>query len=134
MKLLQILITGSAGLVGASLRKALVLSGHRVVGLDLRATGAEEGDVRDLARVRRALQGCDGVVHLAGVSRVVVAERDPHLCRDTNVQGLANVIGAAEQETVPPWLLFASSREVYGEAESLPATENTPLRPVNVYA
>ncbi len=134
MKRLQILITGSQGLIGAALGKALVLAGHRVVGLDLRATGVENGDVRDLARVHRALQGCDGVVHLAGVSRVIEGERDPQLCWDTNVLGLANVMGAIDQRTVRPWLVFASSREVYGDALRLPVTENAPLRPVNVYA
>ena len=134
MKRLQILITGSAGLVGAALREVLVRAGHCVVGLDLRAIGAEQGDVRDPARVRKALQGCDGVVHLAGVSRVVVGECDPELCWDTNVHGLANLIGALEQQAFPPWLVFASSREVYGDAECLPATEDASLRPVNAYA
>lgn len=134
MKRLQILITGSMGLVGTALKEALVMAGHRVVGLDLRATGAEQGDVRDLARVRKALRDCDGVVHLAGVSRVVEGERDPQLCWDTNVRGLANVIGAVEQQTVPPWLIFASSREVYGDAAHLPVTEDAPMRPVNAYA
>ena len=134
MKRLRILITGSAGLIGKSLGEALALAGHGVVGLDLRATGEEKGDVRDPDRVRRALEACDGVVHLAGVSRVVVGERQPRLCWDTNVHGLASVIAAVEQQPVPPWLVFASSREVYGDAASLPVTESAPLRPVNVYA
>lgn len=134
MKRLRILITGSAGLIGAALRQALVVAGHRVVGLDLRAGGAETGNVRDRVRVRAAVQNCDGVVHLAAVSRVVWAERNPSLCWDTNVRGIANVINAAERQAAPPWLLFASSREVYGEAQSLPVTECAPLCPVNVYA
>ncbi len=33
----------------------------------------------------------------------------------------------------PPWLVFASSREVYGHPESLPAIEEAPLLPVDVY-
>ena len=124
MKRLRILITGSAGLIGAALRQALVAAGHRVDGLDL----------RDRARVDAAVQDCDGVVHLAAISRVVWAERNPSLCWDTNVRGLANVITAAERQAAPPWLVFASSREVYGEAQTLPVTECAPLRPVNVYA
>lgn len=134
MKQLRILVTGSAGLVGAALRLALVDAGHRVVGFDLRAVGTEIGDVRDRFQVDAAMRGCDGVVHLAGVSRIVWAERDPQLCWDTNVRGLATVLAGAEQQAVPPWLVFASSREVYGEAERLPVTECAPLRPVNVYA
>jgi nucleoside-diphosphate-sugar epimerase len=32
-----------------------------------------------------------------------------------------------------PWVIFASSREVYGQPATLPATETAPLTPVNVY-
>lgn len=134
MKRLRILITGSAGLIGTALRRVLVDAGHRVVGLDLRENGAEAGDVRDPVRVGEAVRGCDGVVHLAAISRVVWAERNPSLCWDTNVRGIANVIAAAERRAAPPWLIFASSREVYGEAQILPVTECAPLCPVNVYA
>lgn len=129
----RILITGSSGLVGAALRAALAARGAEVVGLDLRGPRAERGDVRSLDRVRAALETCDGVVHLAAVSRVVWAEREPEACRSTNVGGLKNVLSAARCRPRPPWLVFASSREVYGEAEALPVTEDTPLRPVNVY-
>jgi nucleoside-diphosphate-sugar epimerase len=33
-----------------------------------------------------------------------------------------------------PWILFSSSREVYGQAQSLPVAETTALNPLNVYA
>jgi len=131
---LRILITGSAGLIGSALRQTLAAAGHQVVGLDLRGTGAERGDVRDCARVMEATKDCDGIVHLAAISRVVWAERDPHLCWDTNVRGLAHVITAAQLCARPPWLVFTSSREVYGDAKRLPVTEGAPLRPLNVYA
>ena len=129
----RILITGSEGLIGRALRAELEARGTEGVGLDLRGTGGEQGDVRSLTRVRDALGDCDGVVHLAAVSRVVWGERDPQGCRSTNVGGVRNVLQAVEERTPPPWLLFASSREVYGQPRRLPATEDTPLRPVNVY-
>lgn len=129
----RILITGSEGLVGTALRRLLEARGLHVVGLDLLARNAEEGDVRDAERVRTAVAGCDGIVHLAAVSRVVWAERDPETCWSTNVGGLHNVVDAAMDRACPPWLVFASSREVYGQPESLPVTEDAPLRPVNVY-
>ena len=44
------------------------------------------------------------------------------------------MLEAAGQLAVKPWVIFASSREVYGQPELLPADEETPLRPVNVYA
>lgn len=129
----RILITGSSGLVGTALTTALLAEGADVVRLDIRACGEARGDVRDRARVDEVVEGVDGIVHLAAVSRVVWGERDPELCWETNVGGLRNVLEAAAQSARMPWLIFASSREVYGQPEALPATEDAPLRPVNVY-
>ena len=129
----RILITGFEGLVGSALRAALEARGAEVVGLDFLGTGREHGDVRSLRRVRDALGGCDGVVHLAAVSRVIWGEHDPEGCWSTNVGGLRNVLQILDERKRRPWLLFASSREVYGQPRRLPATEDTPLRPVNVY-
>ena len=128
-----ILITGSEGLVGGALRAALATLGAEVRGLDVRASRGEAGDVRDAWCVRDAVAGCRGIVHLAAVSRVMWTERDPQGCRDVNVGGLSNVIEAAVVSPRRPWLLFASSREVYGQADQLPVTEAAPMRPVNVY-
>ena len=129
----RILITGSEGLIGSALRASLEARGTQVVGLDLLGTAREEGDVRSLRRVRDAIAGCLGVVHLAAVSRVVWGERAPGDCWNTNVGGVRNVLEAAHERTPQPWLLFASSREVYGQPRRLPAREDVPLHPVNVY-
>ena len=129
----RILVTGSEGLVGRALRAGLETRGVSTVGLDLRSAGSEHGDVRDPDRVREAVAGCRGVVHLAAVSRVVWAERAPDDCRSTNIGGLRLVLEAALDQPAPPWVLFASSREVYGQPRRLPATEDAPLSPVNVY-
>lgn len=129
-----ILVTGSAGLVGRVLCRALAAAGFHVRGLDLRDGGAWQGDVRDPHRLDRALAGCDGVVHLAAVSRVLAAERDPDLCWQTNVQALHTLLGCVCDRPYPPWLVFASSREVYGNAPAMPVPEGSPPRPGNAYA
>ena len=129
----RILVTGSEGLVGRALRATLAARGNEIVGLDLRGTEGGYGDVRDPGRVREAVARCRGVVHLAAVSRVVWAERAPDDCRSTNIGGLRCVLEAALEQPARPWVLFASSREVYGQPRSLPATEDTPLSPVNLY-
>lgn len=129
-----ILVTGSSGLVGTALCSALEARGVHVRGFDLRAQKtSEKGDVRNRERVRAAMHDVDGVVHLAAVSRVIWGERDPDLCWATNVQGLKHVLDALQRSPKKPWLIFASSREVYGQPESLPAAESSPLSPVNVY-
>jgi UDP-N-acetylglucosamine 4,6-dehydratase len=52
------------------------------------------GDVRDAARVRRALEGIDVVVHAAAMKQVPAAEYNPFECIKTNILGAQNVIEA----------------------------------------
>ncbi|MFT5048761.1 MAG: UDP-N-acetylglucosamine 4,6-dehydratase [Chlamydiales bacterium] len=53
------------------------------------------GDVRDLPRLRRAMQGVDYVVHAAAMKHVPIAEYNPFECIRTNIGGAENVINAA---------------------------------------
>jgi UDP-N-acetylglucosamine 4,6-dehydratase/5-epimerase len=53
------------------------------------------GDVRDLDRLRRALEGIDTVIHAAALKQVPAAEYNPFECIKTNVLGAQNVIDAA---------------------------------------
>lgn len=130
----MVLVTGAAGLVGTALRRRLNAAGVHVRGLDVRAEEpGERGDVRDIARLRESIERCEGVVHLAAVSRVVLAERDPALCEATNVEALRALLRLALESARRPWVLFASSREVYGQAERLPVMEDCALAPMNVY-
>lgn len=125
-----ILVTGSEGLIGTALRRQLHIEGIRTRRFDLQQQGC---DVLHRERLVEAARGCAGIVHLAAVSRVVWGERDPERCWRTNVEGTQNVLFAAQQSTLRPWVIFASSREVYGTADRLPAHEDMPIRPVNVY-
>ena len=52
------------------------------------------GDVRDLDRLRRAMEGIDIVVHAAALKQVPTAEYNPFECIKTNVLGAQNVIEA----------------------------------------
>jgi nucleoside-diphosphate-sugar epimerase len=128
-----VLVTGSEGLIGRALVQVLEGWGCRVRRLDLRLPFGHEGkvDVRSEAAVRAAVSGCRGVVHLAAVSRVIWGEWDPALCRLVNEGGTANVLRAASASGA--WVLFGSSREVYGEPAELPVKEDAPLVHVNVY-
>lgn len=128
-----VVVTGSSGLVGTALCAALSRLGWEVRAFDVRADGDARGDTRVPADVHRAVRGADGVVHLAAVSRVVWGERDPAGCWATNVDGTRTVIDECLAQARSPWLLFASSREVYGQAASLPVSEDAPLVPVNIY-
>lgn len=129
----RILITGSSGLIGTGLADVLRRLGAEVRLMDIAGVGDARGDVRDAALVRSQVDGCDGVIHLAAISRVVWGEQEPELCRSTNVGGLRNVLTSAAVSRCRPWVVFASSREVYGQPDELPANEDSTARPVNVY-
>ncbi len=53
------------------------------------------GDVRDKARLARALRGIDTVVHAAALKHIPIAEYNPTECIHTNIGGAENVIDAA---------------------------------------
>jgi nucleoside-diphosphate-sugar epimerase len=130
----HILITGSCGLVGAAMSDTVRSAGLIVRGFDSRARNRDDcGDVRDAGAVRDAVNACDGVLHLGAVSRVVWGERDPAACWATNVDGTRNVLAAAAASRKRPWVIVASSREVYGQAEHLPVAEDAVRCPMNAY-
>ena len=53
------------------------------------------GDVRDGARLRRALEGVDYVIHAAALKQVPACEYNPNEAIKTNIHGAMNVIEAA---------------------------------------
>ncbi|MBI5531312.1 MAG: NAD(P)-dependent oxidoreductase [Deltaproteobacteria bacterium] len=129
----NVLVTGSEGLIGSALARALASSGWTVRRCDLSCAGTDRVDVTDAARLLAHAHGCVGIVHLAAVSRVAWGEQRPEECWRTNVGGSANALQCALSLPQSPWVILASSREVYGQAEQLPAHEETPLAPLNVY-
>lgn len=130
-----ILVTGAQGLIGRAVCTELEAAGYAVEKMDLRRRNgsAELHDVTDAASLDARSAACQGIIHLAAVSRVAWGERNPELCWQTNVEGTRNILRAAAVSPQRPWVLFASSREVYGDAVTLPVAEDHPLLPMNVY-
>jgi nucleoside-diphosphate-sugar epimerase len=128
----RVLVTGAAGLIGRAVSPLLRAAGATVIPFDLRSR--PQRDVTDEAAVRHALQDIDGVIHLAGVSRVIDGERNPDLCRRTNIEATRTLLRLALERPRAPWFIQASSREVYGQQERLPVAEDAQLSPRNVYA
>ena len=58
------------------------------------------GDVRDLSRLERAMQGVTHVIHAAAMKHVHIAEYNPSECIKTNVGGAENVIQACMTNNV----------------------------------
>jgi UDP-glucose 4-epimerase len=129
----SILVTGSEGLIGRALCRTMEASGIAVRRLDHRDARIPV-DLLDSERVAALVTGVGGIVHLGAVSRVVDAERDPDLCWATNVEATRELIRAAEASPDRPWIVYASSREVYGQQDEFPVRETAELRPLNTYA
>ena len=126
----RVLITGSSGVIGSALCGKLAESGAEIVPFDIK----QRCDIRDRGQLLTAMGDVDGVIHCAAIARVCDCEKDAGLCRETNVAGTRNVVECLKTLAERPWLLFISSREVYGQAYEFPVTENFPCNPVNEYA
>ena len=126
----EILVTGHMGLIGRYLLPILTAQGHKVCGFDIRENN---NDIRDKEKIRKAIETCQGVIHLAAVSRVVWAQNNPQKCWQTNAEASHYILQTALSSKHHPWVLCASSREVYGQQSSLPVTEDAHLVPVNIY-
>lgn len=132
---MKLLITGSEGLIGTALCERLKKLDIDVIRFDKKFSPHHPyyGDILNKASLEKAIIDCDGIIHLAAVSRVVWGEGDPDLCWKTNYEATASLIENALSSPKSPWILYASSREVYGRPPTLPATELTPYNPLNIY-
>lgn len=129
------IVTGGNGVIGTALVPAIETAGLRPKVFDLvsRAGRTDVGDICKPEAVREAVENADGVIHLAAVARVAWGEEDPERCWMTNVEGTKNVLRACADARRRPWMLFISSREVYGNPSRLPVVEGDLISPVNTY-
>ena len=137
---MKILITGSSGLIGSAIIPLLETDGHVIRRFDIRPppsgnnTSFMAEDITD-SRVRQnAIKDIDGIIHLAAVSRVLDAEQNPAKCFDINVKGTMSLLSDLAKLDNPPWVIYGSSREVYGSASIMPVSEEQSLKPMNIYA
>lgn len=71
------------------------------------------GDVRNLKRLSRAMNGADIVIHAAALKHVPVCEYNPREAADTNIIGAANVIDAAVDNGVEKVLALSTDKAVH---------------------
>ena len=71
------------------------------------------GDVRDLARMKRAFAGVDYVIHAAAMKQVPACEYNPNEAIKTNIEGAQNVIEAAlDSHTVKKVVALSTDKAV----------------------
>lgn len=130
-------VTGGTGFIGANVVRALLARGLKVralvrPGADLRnLEGLDielaQGDVRDASSVRRAMEGCELVFHVAALYSFWVRPRS--LIYEVNVDGTRNVLQAA-LELGAERVVYTSSVAALGLREDgRPADEDTPVDP-----
>lgn len=137
---MKVLVTGATGFTGGRLAEMLAERGDTVVALaregsrraHLEAINAEvvTGDVRSYADVRRAMQGCEAVYHIAALYRS--AKHPDSVYHDVNVRGTEHVLRAARELGVGR-VVHCSTVGVHGKVKALPVDENAPFAPGDIY-
>jgi dTDP-glucose 4,6-dehydratase len=148
---MKILVTGADGFIGSHLTEALVRAGHDVRAFVLynsfnswgwldrcgddvaKQFEVFAGDVRDPNGVRKAMQRCDAVLHLAALIAIPYSYHSPDTYVDTNIKGTLNIVQAARDMGVRR-VVQTSTSEVYGTARYVPITEEHPLQGQSPYS
>ncbi|MSP90552.1 MAG: NAD-dependent epimerase/dehydratase family protein [Myxococcales bacterium] len=147
----KVLVTGAGGFIGSHLTERLVREGAEVrVLLRYRSDGGRghldalaadvsgsldvhASTVEDPFAVRRAVQGCDTVFHLAALIGIPYSYVAPHHYVSTNVLGTLHVLEACRQEGVQR-VVHTSTSETYGSAQYTPIDERHPLMGQSPYS
>jgi UDP-glucose 4-epimerase len=139
----KILITGGAGYIGAHVAAELLSQGYSVRiyddfsnGLHRRVDGkfrdVVDGDILDRERLIQALQGIDGVIHLAAKKSVEESVENPLKYYENNVGGTLNLLAAMSVKLVKS-LVFSSSAAVYSPNDKDAIEESDPTLPLSPY-
>lgn len=147
----KLLITGAAGFIGSHLCEAAVAAGAKVRAVihyngrgDLghlatlddgvrRQLEIVPSDVRDRTAMRKAVEGCDVVLHLAALIGIPYSYQAPQSYVDVNVVGTLNILEACRDVGIAR-LVHTSTSETYGTAQYVPIDEKHPLHAQSPYA
>lgn len=147
----KVLITGAAGFIGSHLTELLVNEGAKIRAVVhyngrgdlgnlafLEPSVARElevvlSDVRDRTAMRKAVEGCDVVFHLAALIGIPYSYQAPQSYVDVNIVGTLNLLEACRDVGVAR-MVHTSTSETYGTAQYVPIDEKHPLHAQSPYA
>lgn len=123
----KILVTGGAGFIGSHLVERLA-GPNQVIILDnlhrdaIKKTGLLsrkevtfiKGDVLDPKTVKKAVDGCDAIIHLASIAGVDTVIKAPVRTMNVGLSGTMNVLYAAVEEKRIKRFIDFSTSEVFG--------------------
>ena len=155
----KILITGGAGFIGSYVCRRLLDMGHEVVVYDafvhyisplksilkeyteLRFQGIADqiefrrGDTRDKAHLRRVILETrpDRILHLAALPIADLSNRHSEEALTSILEGAVNVLEVLRDVDFVDRFVYISSSMIYGDFEVIPAPEDHPKRPKDIY-
>lgn len=142
-----VLVSGGAGYIGSHTTVELIEAGYDVVVIDNFSnsdSGALDGvrditgkdiifreiDTNDKDALRKVFEdfAFDTVIHFAAFKAVGESVEQPLKYYQNNLVSFLNIVEMMKRFDRPN-ILFSSSATVYGEADKLPVTEETPRQP-----
>ena len=135
---MRYLVTGGAGFIGSHIVEELARHNHEIVIVDNLLSGKMEniqpflntknvkfvqGSITDLALLKKAFEGADGIFHEAAIVSVPRSVEYPVENHEVNLSGTLNVLVAARDCGIKK-VIFASSAAIYGNNPVLPKHES----------
>jgi UDP-glucose 4-epimerase len=124
----RVFITGGAGFIGSAVIGRIIEYNKIVVFDNLTRNALAHrafrdhpnlqivvGDVLDMAAVTKAMEGCDLVIHCAGIAGIDTVIKKPTLTMQVNMIGSANVLEAADTIGNMERVVCFSTSEVFGQ-------------------
>lgn len=145
---MKILVTGGLGFIGSHTVVELQNAGYEVVIIDNLSNSSEEVvngifattgimplfenlDLRDKNSVINFFQrhsDVNNIIHFAASKAVGESVTNPLLYYENNIASLVYILQELEKKSASNFI-FSSSCTVYGQAETMPITENSPIQP-----
>ncbi len=141
---MTVLVTGGAGFIGSVVTDALAQQGEQVLVVDnltrsvqpkfCSGVSFETADIGDTEHIGQLIadHGVDACIHLAGLISVAESVQNPGAYIENNIVGSARLFEALTDHRVCH-VVFSSSAAVYGNASSMPISEDAPLQPTSPY-
>ena len=145
---MKVIVTGGCGFLGSHLVDKLIELDHEVLVIDNLSSGSLNNvknhiskpyfklikdDLKVLGDWLNSFKEAEAVFHFAANPEVRVSVIDPRIHFNENILAAFNVLEACRKYDVP-YIVFASSSTVYGDAKVIPTPEDYhPLEPISVY-
>ncbi|HIC88176.1 MAG TPA: NAD-dependent epimerase/dehydratase family protein [Anaerolineae bacterium] len=142
---MNILVTGGAGFIGSHVVDAFVAAGHQVSIVDDLSSGKREyvnpearfyqADIRQEEIVREIIESdrVEVICHQAALVSVRESMVEPLRYASVNILGSLTLLELARKYECRRFIYASTGGAVYGEPEVLPASEDTPINPLDCY-